>query len=114
MLQDAGFDVMMDCDPRGPMHFYQFVFGSPWPAPIYVDPAQYADALLVLDAELVDDPWVNADPVERDTLPTQIGSHKRLAYAAWMIGPVAIVALVLFFGIQAQLESDRLGTALPA
>jgi len=96
MLLDAGVDAMMDCDPRGPMHYYSFPNGSIAPIPIYVPQDQIELARELMSAQLVDDPWLKEEPYPFELEGARINHRRRVVYSAWLLSSgFGAIALVL-------------------
>jgi len=106
VLRDAGIDAMLDCDPRGPMYYYYFPFGSSAPAPIYVPADQTELARELLGAELIDNPWLEEEPFAFDSARARIDRRRHVVFTAWLLSSF-FGAIGLVFGLLAQVVGRR-------
>ena len=106
MLQDAGIDAMLDCDPRGPMYFYYFPFGSAAPTPIYVPEGQIELARELMKAQLVDDPWLDADISTFESMSAQTERRRRAVFTVWLLSS-AVGIIALLFGLLTRVTSRK-------
>lgn len=83
-LQDAGFHATIDCDPRGPMHFYGWPLGSAGPMTIWIAESEYDEALEFIGCacEL---PWEDGDE-DLGRFVTATSRGRRLIYLGWLVG----------------------------
>jgi len=85
-LEDAGFHPVIECDPRGPMHFYGWPLGSMRATTIWVPSSELEAARDFRSA-----PWESLVPVpgEPRGLWGAVSRQRSLIYALWL-APTAV------------------------
>lgn len=110
LLEDAGFHPVVECDPRGWMHYYSWPFGSSRPVLVWIPCSELEESLAFLQAP------VEAQRFEPVQAPPSfwglMHTYKRLAYAGWAIGgwgPAMAVGAILTFGRRDQAAAQGVG-----
>lgn len=98
-LEDAGFHPVLECDPRGWMHYYSWPLGSQRPVTIWIPESEHADALDYM-SRATELPWEDGDDV--DWFVAAVSHGRRWIYLGWLFN--------LVFGAPAVLAG--LGLAL--
>jgi len=85
-LEDAGFHPVIECDPRGPMHFYGWPLGSMRATTIWVPASE-----LALAREFRDAPWESLVPAPDESrgLWGLMSRRRSRIYALWL-APTAV------------------------
>ncbi len=105
-LQDAGFHPLLECDPRGPMHFYSWPMGSCQQTTIYIPIEERDEALCFLDTDPEPLDLDGAD--ESESYYSAVHEYRRWVYAGWLLQALAAVALFVgLVGVARALTGSR-------
>jgi hypothetical protein len=92
-LEDAGFHPMLECDPRGWMHFYGWPFGSSRPTTIFVPHDEHDEASRFLDAAC--EPMPLNDGGASEGYYSAVHDYRRWVYAGWLLEVPGLLALIV-------------------
>jgi len=108
-LEDAGFHPVIECDPRGWMHYYGWPFGSSRPTTIFMPRAEIAEASAFLEAEV--EPPQDEDDASADGYYSTIHGARRWIYLGWLLQLEGLVAAIVVLVALARSASGSRGSA---
>ena len=82
-LEDAGFSPVIECDPRGWMHFYSWPMGSSGPVTVWIPGGERDEAAAFL-ASPIEESW-GAEEVCADSLWWLAFRYRRGFFVFWLL-----------------------------